>query len=77
MKDRYSIEKVTWLDSAGYEGWHSPGECEPATCVSIGYISSETKDAITVTAHIDYSNNKHNSDLIIPKCAIVKRKRMR
>jgi hypothetical protein len=70
------IEIIEWVDSASSAGWNYPRRAKIAKIVSCGWVTSETKDSIAITSHIDHTYGNHNSDMSIPKVAIVKRFRI-
>ena len=68
------VELVEWIDSCGHNGWHRPEEGSQVSHIkSVGWISDETDQAITITSHKCDVTQTHHSDLSVPKCAITKR----
>lgn len=63
---------VEWVDSGCKSGWCEPDppQDESLQCVSVGWLTHQTKKAITLTAHVQLAPRFHNSDMEIPKCAI-------
>ena len=70
---KHKLVIIEWLDSCGPAGWHSPchDSCN-ARCVSIGWITDEDKECLTLTSHIQISEDLHHADLMIPKCSIIR-----
>ena len=73
----YKLECVVWIDSAGANGWHEPVDCELSDCVSVGWVSAESDNAIVLTSHIELKPRHHCADMIIPKCSIIKRTKLK
>ena len=69
---------IEWEDSSSFAGgvWSIREDCvksKPCSCKTIGFVISETKDAITLAGSLD--GGKHVSgDMTIPKSAIRKRR---
>lgn len=62
---------VEWVDSIGAQGWHSPdSDLLPALIQSVGWLTAESPEHITLTGHIQTGQIHHHSDLAIPRCAI-------
>ena len=72
------IERVTWLDSHGVAGgpWHAKDDIdhEAIEITSVGFLLNEGDTAITLAAHV--APNQISGEMIIPKCAILKRKKL-
>lgn len=73
----YPIERVTWVDSASIDAWHSLEELKRLTsevyaCVSVGYLVHETEDSIVV-ASTTGEQERLCSAMQIPKVAILRR----
>ena len=63
---------VEWLDSHILSGWTSADQdvC-PQVCVSIGWVLSDSKDALSVSPHITVEDEpQRNGTMTIPKCCI-------
>ena len=76
--NKKTFEIIEWIDSCGGSGWHTPyEECELSRCVSIGWVTAESKSAITITSHVDQTTNGHHGDITIPKLAITNRKKVK
>jgi len=75
---KYKLECIDWVDSHGHSGWVEP-EKKAKNCViySVGWVVSETKKNITITSHIDPMFNHYHAPMTIPKCSIIKRKRIK
>ena len=71
------IECVEWIDAYGPEGWHEKEKLPvPAVIFSVGWISHEGPDSLTITSHKDPMDNMHHADITIPKVCIKKRRRV-
>lgn len=73
---RGALKAIQWVDSA-----HTPQWCRreqvspsPATCVTVGYVLHETKEAITLaqTVRTDNANGDVNGCMTIPRGCIKK-----
>ncbi len=71
---------VEWIDSAGQdEGWSNRIAVEswsPCKIATVGFLISESDDSITLAGSIS-DNEKLDGVLVIPKCSIKKKKRVR
>lgn len=69
---------IEWVDSTSLYGgvWKNIGDIDamkgPCTITSIGFLLKETKDYVSIAAHV--SDSQVSGDMIIPKVAITKRK---
>lgn len=72
MKRKLRI--VRWVDSASAPRWRYPHEIDsrPATCLTVGYVVHETKEAITLaqTQRVDESYDDVNGCMTIPRGCI-------
>ncbi len=68
---------VEWVDSTGRDGWQAMDAADPevAQCVSLGFLHSETKLAITLVQTYA-KNGQWAANGTIPKVAITKRKKV-
>jgi hypothetical protein len=83
-RKRLKIELIIWLDSyTSGEKWEKVYRLEKPEklkCISVGVVLKETKHTIHIVPHI--SNYKDMGDacaccgMFIPKCAIIKRKKL-
>lgn len=76
---RDRIVYLRWLDSCGPTGsvWIDASQALPEVCVceSVGWIVSETDEAIMVAGHVEHDISESASGVLsIPKVAIVERR---
>lgn len=73
------LEYVEWLDSHSTSdgAWHTAREIgrHPMKIRSIGWVLRETKRSLTLVAHL--ASEQFSGDMVIPKVAIVKRKKIK
>lgn len=76
---RWSLERVTWLDSSSHNEWTRLKSLDPEddmTHDSVGWVVQETEDRVTLAAHVqtgETDNPALAGQITIPKCAIVGR----
>lgn len=69
---------VEWVDSViGFQGWKIIDEqvCKPTVFISVGFVTHETKETITIFSSVEKENIDNRSgsgDILIPKCSILK-----
>lgn len=76
---------LEWLDSSGFEktGWREADKIlsvEISPIKSIVYVLAENDEQIWTVGHIDASETaktNYHGEMLIPKCTIVKRKRIK
>ena len=74
----YPLVFVEWIDSIGTQGWNVPdADLRPALIHSIGWLTAESPDHLTLTSHIQTGQIHHHSDLAIPRCAVRSLKHLR
>ena len=63
---------IEWVDSTMRSGWTSDEyDAETQICVSIGWITAESKVALSVSPHISIeSEPQRNGTMTIPKSCI-------
>lgn len=64
---------VCWWDSHQRTGWTFDDPAKyPLQCFSMGWLVHDGKEAITVAAHLAYSDDgrQRTGEMTIPKCAI-------
>lgn len=79
------IRYVEWLDSNGTGSWTTFKELreeKPAFCQSVGYVLTETEDAVSLLQSVFMAVSEDRLDsgmhhLIIPKVAITKQETLR
>lgn len=73
---RGALKSVEWVDSGHTPQWRSPDQIPdyPATCVTVGFIIHDTKEALTLaqTVRVDNNYGDVNGCMTIPKCCIKK-----
>ncbi len=72
---------VEWVDSAGSNGWQNPTELHDDLmhCQTLGWLVKETPKQITVALNGVFDGTSRlpfGEFITIPKCSIVKRKRV-
>ena len=87
IKKSTKLFVVTWEDSAGpsEQRWEFISDMrkpKASTCISVGWITHETKRAIQIVPHISSITNKHHQGcgqgiMAIPKSAIIKKKELK
>jgi hypothetical protein len=71
---------IEWVDSHSGRGWQDRSRIEECAqllrCKSVGWIVSETKEVIVIVPHVSGGDTMLQGlgDLVIPKCAITKRR---
>lgn len=77
MKAR-KLQIIRWVDSASTPRWKYPSEIDhrPATCVTVGWLVHDTKDAITLaqTQRINEDYDDVNACMTIPRGCIKSRR---
>jgi len=70
-------ERITWLDSATHDGWHSPKDqvYAPVACVTVGFVVSESEQSVSLAATYE-STDQVAQVMTIPKAVIQDRKEM-
>ncbi|MFQ5606322.1 MAG: hypothetical protein ACE5GA_00120 [Candidatus Zixiibacteriota bacterium] len=75
----YQLVEIEWMDSHHINGWSRAAEAERdcsnlGICRSIAWLIGESKDMITLSAHIAFTDEGEvgavNSPMTIPKVAI-------
>ena len=63
---------VEWVDSHISSGWTCEKvDAQPQTCVSVGWVLAESKEALSVSPHISIEDEpQRNGTMTIPKCSI-------
>lgn len=77
---RQTIEAIRWVDSCSYRsGWIHYDDVDDSVSeiVSVGHLVSETKSTVTISAHARVDGQQIHCPMTIPKCAIVRRKKVR
>lgn len=77
---RQTVEAIRWVDSCSYRsGWIGRGDVDDSLSeiVSVGHLISETRDTVTISAHARVDGQQVHCPMTIPKCAIVRRKKVR
>lgn len=69
------IARITWVDSAGQDGWvrESDREVAPMRCLTVGLLIDETAEHVVVASTVADWGGPHaqvNSPLGIPRCSI-------
>jgi len=78
MSKKRNIEMIDWVDSSGPHGWNTPQKKHvELTINSVGWVTLESKRYVTLVAHIDDVYNNHHAEMTIPKCAIIKRRKLK
>lgn len=64
--------RVTWLDSKALDGWNPTklGLREPDTIVSLGQVTRNTEDGLTISTSIGLDGHLSIDDLTIPWAAV-------
>jgi hypothetical protein len=75
----WPIEVVEWVDSESVDAWTSLEELNVSqpVIITLGYLVKETKDAIAISPNWDNKNKNVSCVMIIPKCCIKKRRKMK
>ena len=76
--EKYLLEKIEWIDSAGLSGWNhtnSVEEMEPLIIISVGIVFKETDTFITIISHFGHDHNAEGI-MCIPKVCIQKRNKL-
>lgn len=73
--------EVSWVDSSGAGGWHSPGELVAFTrqslaCTTTGYLIGRSKDRIIIASNLDIGGGTHGNLMAIPRFAVQKIKKL-
>ena len=77
----YKLVKIQWADSYGCSStWEKIESSEPLSryCYSVGWVTSESDEAIVITPHLSPENEEIGAiesgcgDMTIPKCSIKK-----
>ena len=79
-KKPYKIYRIDWLDSCHGSGWVKVENYQPSETLmvsSIGYLIHEDEVSITIVSSYTHATGEIHTAQEIPKCAIVKRKRVR
>lgn len=78
------IYKIKWIDSQSDDGWSFYKERSnmlPMIIHTVGYLIYENKTLIRIALSLgqnnDKSNQQFNGTIAIPKCCILKRKRIK
>lgn len=68
------IERIEWIDSNSYNGWHNPQitEYEPLKCISYGILIHEDDHQVTLAGSFE-SETQCADTMTIPKVCISKR----
>lgn len=71
-REKLNCAKVNWIDSNGWGVWHARTDekNEASVIVSIGQIEMESKEAITLKLSHDFTLDRIDSTITIPKCSI-------
>lgn len=71
---KHKIVEVEWVDSTGWDGWHSLDEARKEECISIksiGYVVSSNRKSLSITGDIDSQQNpKVGRQMSIPRGCI-------
>lgn len=70
---KYPKMLVEWLDSGRGTDWAdiaSHSGAAPCFCVSVGFVLSETTDAIVLVQSVDEANQTACASITIPKACI-------
>ena len=70
--DSSKIVYVQWVDAVADSGWEDEIKAEIDLCHTVGFLISETKDAICIASTVSKDNS--NARMHIPKAWIKKRK---
>jgi uncharacterized protein YpmB len=70
--DSSKIIYVQWVDAVADSGWEDEIKAEIDLCHTVGFLISETKDAICIASTVSKDNS--NARMHIPKAWIKKRK---
>jgi hypothetical protein len=70
----YKMALVEWVDSKRGDGWVRLGDLDHAIseCESLGWVISESKDSITISAHVAGNPDQCCGEITIPRKAISK-----
>jgi len=73
-----NIEYVEWVDAAGCEGWHAPGQKEYKICrvASVGFVVHEDDELLVLAQTFSAEDGMHNNRSKIPKVCITKRQKL-
>ena len=79
---RFPIYEIEWVDSSVTGRWQHLEDISTAKtlleCRTVGYVVAETKKSIAIVHSVSRSSNPEGCcELIIPRCAITKIKRLR
>ena len=73
------VVRVDWVDSARNAGWHAPRfarEKRDLRCSSVGWLVDDTPDEITVASHIAWPDGDVCDTMTIPRCAVLRIKKI-
>lgn len=75
------LEAVVWIDSGSTDGWVDVDElpCEPVTIHSVGWVAAENDECLILVPHVG-QDRRHTcvcGNIAIPKCSIVKRRKLK
>ena len=72
---RKKLVLIEWLDAATRDEWTGEDDMDitPPTCITVGHLVEERKDAIAVALSHDPENGNFSSWITIPKAMIKKR----
>lgn len=75
------LEAIVWIDSSSANGWVDLGSlpCETVTIHSVGWVAAENDECLTLVPHVaqDQRDPAVCGDVTIPKCSIVKRRKIK
>jgi len=73
MKQEY----IEWIDASSTTGWHKESDCELILIRSIGFVTKEDKESLTLSSSWDKDNDLICGSITVPKKWIEKRKKVK
>lgn len=79
MKSKYPAYQIDWVDSSAPPGWYEidDTDCDPLVIHSVGYLMAKTDKGVVITTSVSSYSGKAMDPLTIPRCAILKMKRIK